>query len=428
RREILATFLLARGQNIGKPNRTSASNPTWYPHENQNLLQLHWQEKNVWGDGGVTFHFFANPNFLETRADKIAGFKSQESYSKTESTDYGAQLALDRKVVSHFRITAGLDWYGRTGAGAVNIDKYFDGQGTVTKTFEEHPYVEGNRKDVGFFFSGDYDGLKNLDLVAGVRLDLLSSRANPGGGREVSRNTDQALTGFLAGSVKLAEKFVVFANVSRAYRAPDLNERFYTGITGRGFIIANPGLTPESSLSLDAGLKFIEKRFFAGLYAFSYLIKDMIERYRVAERTYAYGNIEKGRVRGIELEWQYFPWSGFSVFGNWMLVDGQSLKSGIPLNDIPPRRLYIGSRVWVGRLSFEAEAAFQREKGDPGPAEISIPQARYVNLKASYFLAPAVNFHFSLSNLFDESYLARPDPESMEEPGRNFVFGISYSF
>ncbi|MBP1766808.1 MAG: hypothetical protein H6P98_923, partial [Candidatus Aminicenantes bacterium] len=32
------------------------------------------------------------------------------------------------------------------------------------------------------------------------------------------------------------------------------------------------------------------------------------------------------------------------------------------------------------------------------------------------------------SNIFDESYLARPDPESVEEPGRNLVLGLSYSF
>jgi outer membrane receptor protein involved in Fe transport len=49
-------------------------------------------------------------------------------------------------------------------------------------------------------------------------------------------------------------------------------------------------------------------------------------------------------------------------------------------------------------------------------------------LKASYFLAPAVNVFLSLNNLFDQSYLARPDPEAMPEPGRNLIFGLSYSF
>jgi outer membrane receptor protein involved in Fe transport len=75
-----------------------------------------------------------------------------------------------------------------------------------------------------------------------------------------------------------------------------------------------------------------------------------------------------------------------------------------------------------------ASGAWQQKKRDPGPAEISIPAAQYANLKGSYFLAPAVNVFLTLNNLFDESYLARPDPEAMPEPGRNFLLGISFSF
>jgi outer membrane receptor protein involved in Fe transport len=220
----------------------------------------------------------------------------------------------------------------------------------------------------------------------------------------------------------------LFANVSRAFRAPDLNELFYSGITGRGFIIANPDLTPESSLNFDSGLKFIERRVFVGLYGFSYEIKDMIERYLVAERTYTYANIEKGRIQGLELEWEYFPWSGFSVFGNLAVLDGNSLKTDAPLNDIPPQRLYLGLRAWIGRLSWEVEGIWRAKKSDPGPAEIVIPSARQVDFEASYMFRPALQLYFLVSNVFNESYLGRPDPESVKEPGRNFLFGVSYAF
>jgi outer membrane receptor protein involved in Fe transport len=331
-------------------------------------------------------------------------------------------------MASHFQFTAGLDWYGRAGAEAVNTEKALDPQGEVIKTFEEWPYTEGDRRDFGLFMSGDYNGIAGLDLVAGLRLDFLRSRANPGGGAEVNRYDDRALTGFTAASVKLTDKLIFFANVSRAFRAPDLNELFYSGITGRGYIIANPGLIPESSFNLDGGLKFIDRRLFIGLYGFSYQIKDMIERYRVVERTYTYGNIEKGRIRGLELEWEYFPWTGFSLFGNLAGLDGKSLKTGAPLNDIPSQRLHFGGRAWIGRFSLEVEGTWQREKNNPGPAEISIPTVRYFDLQASYFLGSAFRFYFRVSNIFDESYLARPDPESVEEPGRNFLFGVSYTF
>ncbi len=428
KREVEGSFLLARGKNIGKPNRDSAAKPTWYPRENQNLAQLLWREKGIWSDGELTLHLFANPNFLETRSDKISAFKEKESFSKTEGMDYGAQLSFDKKIASSFRLTAGADLFGRSGVKALNRDINYNSQGSIAGTFEETPYTHGRRTDFGVFVSGDYNGLEGLDLVGGVRLDFLSSRANPGGGDETSQARRKSLTGFLAGSARLTENIILFANLSRAYRAPDLNELYYSGITGRGFIIANPDLKPESSLNFDTGLKFVGKRLFAGLYGFSYDIKDLIERYLLAEKLYTYENIDKGRIRGLELEWEVFPRSGWSIFGNVSLFKGKSLETEEPLNDIPPYRLFAGTRAWVGRFSVEVNGTLQQEKDNPGPAEISIPGAQTVNLKASYFLAPSLNFYFILSNLFDKCYLGRPDPEAMEEPGRSFVFGIAYHF
>jgi outer membrane receptor protein involved in Fe transport len=72
--------------------------------------------------------------------------------------------------------------------------------------------------------------------------------------------------------------------------------------------------------------------------------------------------------------------------------------------------------------------AWQEKKNEPGPAEVSIPAASYLNLKASCFLIPAVNAYFAVQNLFDQSYLARPDPEAMPEPGRSLRFGLSFLF
>lgn len=428
KRDVVFSFLLARGKDIGKPNRDSATKPTWYPRENQNLMQFHWREKGVWADGELSLNVFANPNFLETRTETVQPYKSKESYSKTESTDFGLQLSFTRRLESRLRLTVGLDWYGRTSASALNSDKYLDEQGRVFGIFEERPYTGGLRRDLGVFLSGDYNGIQGLDLVAGVRMDCLRSLAHPGGGEAVEMSDQKALTGFLAASYKLSESFVFFANISRAYRAPDLNELYYTGITGRGFIISNPALSPESSLGYDAGLKHIGRRHFLGLYGFSYTLEDMIERYRIDEKLYTYGNIEKGRIQGLELEWEFFLGAGFSLFGNATAIEGESLNAGVPLNDIPPRRLLLGGRAWLGRLSLEVNGTWQKEKDDPGPAEIAIPSAHWVSFKSSYFLAPSTHFYFVLSNLLGANYLARPDPESMPAPGRNFHLGISYSF
>ena len=425
-REVLLSFLGARASDIGKPNRTSAEKPTWYPRETQNLAQLKWLEKNFAG-GELTAMAFANPNSLETQTDTLTGYKAKESFSRTESTDFGFQLAYDRRLNKHIRLEGGVDYFGRGGAAVLNRDTSFDAQQRVTMVTEERPFTNGSRQDVGLFFSADVATIRNLDLVGGLRWDSLAMKADPGGKAAVeSRNT--AATGFLAASYQLPRGFVVFANVSRAYRVPSLSELYYTGISGRGFIISNPDLVPETSFNVDGGLKFVGRRLFLGLYAFRYEIDDMIERYKVSSTVYTYGNINRGRIEGLEFEFEAFPVSGWKLFGNLMNLRGKDPGSGAPLNDVPPLRAVVGSRLWLGRFSVEATGVFQAKKDGPGPAEIAIDGYELVNLKATYALGSSLSLYLRLGNLFNETFLARPDSEAMEEPGRSAGFGLAFAF
>lgn len=427
KREISLSFLMGRGINIGKPASNSDSRPTWYPRENQNLFQLSWKEKSFGPKAQLNFHFYLNPYFLETRADRIQNLvKTQESFSRTESTDFGLQVGLEYHLCPDFRLNAGADLYGRARARAYNLYINFDNTGNITEIIDEYPYTGGRRTDSGLFLTLDYCGLPGLDLVGGLRLDFLKSRAETGG--EILSTSQETLTGFLAASYQLINQVSLFANFSRAYRAPDLNERFYTGITGRGFIIANPELKNESSQNIDAGIKITGRRLYFGFYGFNYRIDNLVERYLIGTDLYTYGNVEQGRIRGLELEWECFPISRLSVFGNGFLYDGKSLATAGPLNDIPPRRLILGSRAWFGRFSLEINAYFQASQEKPGPSEIAIPGYSLLNLKAAYNLNRYFRLYFRVNNLLDKEYLARPDPNSRPEPGRNFLFGLSFAY
>ena len=427
KREIDVGFLGARGTDIGKPNTTAATKPTWYPRENQNLLQLHWKEKNVGKDGELLFHAFVNPNFLETLTDTYDVFLTKESFAKTDSTEFGAQLSYAKKIVPSFRLEGGVDSFGRGTADAYNEYTSYDEFGAVTEVVEESPYVDGGRGDLGFFLSADYSGIRRLDILGGVRYDLLRMKALPLGEEAPIVTNDEQATGFLAVSYKLVKNLTAFVNLSHAYRLASINERFYTGISGRGFIVGNPDLRPESSLNLDGGLKLLGRRLFFGLYAFRYQIDDMIERYRLDPSTYTYGNIEKGRLQGLEFEAEAFLLPGWKVFGNVAAIRGRSLETGVPLNDIPPVQIYTGTRVWKGKLSAELNATFRLAKSNPGPAEIDVASSELVNLKATY-LWRGLNFYVTLGNIFNTAYVARADSEAMVEPGRNLRLGFVYAF
>jgi outer membrane receptor protein involved in Fe transport len=426
-REIELSFLGGRGVDIGKPNSTSASKPTWYPRENQNLVQVHWREKKLAG-GELSLQAYANPNFLETRTKTITnGTLSKDSFSRTESTELGAQILFSRAVGRSVRLTCGLDYFGRSGASALLREDSFDAQGTLTKSYSETSYDRGRRSDTGLFLSGDFFGLGNLDLVGGLRWEAIVQSAHPGGGLTKSESRRRALTGFLAASYRLTPGFTLFANASTAYRAPGMGELFYTGITGRGWIIAQPGLTPERSLNFDAGAKWVGRRLYAAAYGFVYTIDGLIDRTLVAPQTYSYGNLDRARLRGLELEGEYFPLAGWKIFGTFTLLDGTSVLSGLPVNDIPPLRLTLGTRLWLGRFSAEINGLVQGRKNNPGPAEVPRGACRVFNFKANYSWRP-FRITLTIGNLFDAAYISRPDPEAVEEPGRGLVLGLSYGF
>ena len=427
KREIDIGFLGARGTDIGKPNNTAATKPTWYPRENQNLFQLHWKEKNIGKEGELLFHAFVNPNFMETLTDTYDGFLTKESFAKTDSTEYGAQLSYAKKIAPSFRLEGGVDYFGRGTADAYNEYTSFDEFGAVTEVVEEFPYVDGSRGDLGVFLSADYSGIKRLDILGGVRYDFLQMKALPLGEESPIVTKEGQGTGFLAVSYKLVRDLTAFVNLSRAYRLASINELFYTGISGRGFIVGNPDLRPESSLNFDGGLKLLGRRHFFGLYAFRYQIDDMIERYRLDPSTYTYGNIEKGRLQGLEFEAEAFLLPGWKVFGNVAAIRGRSLETGVALNDIPPFQIYTGTRIWKGKLSAELNATFRLAKSNPGPAEIDVASSELVNLKATY-LWRGLNFYVNLVNIFNVAYVARADSEAMVEPGRNLRFGFVFAF
>jgi hemoglobin/transferrin/lactoferrin receptor protein len=431
KREIHLSFLGSRGYDIGKANQDSLTRPTWYPKESQNLLQVHWHERGVGKGGELSLHVYFNPHFLETiKETKEDSLKTKESYSKTQSLDYGFHLSYGKRIGKNLRLIGGTDFYGRASVKAQSVDKNFDSNGNITEVLEQLPFADGDRKDIGFFFSLDYSGVKNLDIVSGIRWDFLQMKALPGGASSPEKRSYTAWTGFLGCSAKLSEQVIIFGNLSRAYRAASLNEMFYTGITGRGFINANPDLHPETSFNLDAGFKLILKRFFAGVYSFYYEIDDLIERYRIdqVERIYTYGNVNKGQISGYELEIEYYPIPRWKIFGNFFSFRGKSKTTPDALNDIPPSRLFMGTKLWVERFSFEINTTLQQQKKSPGPAEITIPGHGVVNIRASYLYNSSFRFYIVLSNLLNKDYLARPDPDAVEEPGRNFVFGINYSF
>lgn len=425
-RDLSIGFLISRGIDIGKPTMDSMSSPTHYPKENHNLLFFNWRERSL-KIGELFIHFSLNPNFLETLTENWKGYKTGETFARTESIDQNFQASLSKNVFGKMKLSLGFDSFLRNNCNATNIYRIFSEEGNLISVTEEESVKNGYFGNAGLFLTVDYWGIEPLDIVAGIRNDFFKLKSHVSDAWIKNNVKESALTGFFGVSLELKKEIFLFSNISTAYRIPDISERFYTGITGRGFIIGNPDLKSERSLNTEIGLKIAKDTLFSGIYLFNYSMKNLVERYRKQGKIYSYGNLEEGNLKGLEGEIEYFPFSGFKIFTNFHWIKSKSKVREAPLNDVPPPSILIGSRIWKGRFWGEFNCYVQRKHDRPGPSEIKIPGFSIFNFNGGYY-SGAKRIFLSVRNVFNKLYKGRPDPDAREEPGRsvsiNFVYDI----
>ncbi|MBU2438261.1 MAG: TonB-dependent receptor, partial [Acidobacteria bacterium] len=52
----------------------------------------------------------------------------------------------------------------------------------------------------------------------------------------------------------------------------------------------------------------------------------------------------------------------------------------------------------------------------------------HLQLRAAYIFNPSLRFFLNISNLLNQLYYARTDPDSVYEPGRSIRLGFTYRF
>ena len=145
-----------------------------------------------------------------------------------------------------------------------------------------------------------------------------------------SNNADD-LTGSLRASYRLSDDMLVFSGVSKAFRAPNLDDldgasdRASSGTPAFG----NPELDPESSYTGEAGWRYASVRDQLGVSVFYTTIDDVIQR--VYPEGASAGTTENGEnavLQGVELLWDYglpIPVGNrLALVGSVSLVDSEA--------------------------------------------------------------------------------------------------------
>ncbi len=418
-RHVTIGYLGGFGRDIGKPTReNSAEDYSTIPSESEQILRLKWIEKNVITNGNMTVSVFVNPSHYDL--ENVTGTKNSYERSITDVTNLGVTLSLQKSLSSHLSYHIGLEWFSRQNLKIENIER------VDSRAESSFPLTAGQRNDLGFFATLDYSGWEGFDIIGGFRYSNFSIEADMLGERQIKSSS--APSAFLGITRKLGTSASFFLDIGKAFRLPSLSECFYTGITGRKYVVGNPLLRPEKSVNVDAGLKVFSESLFLGVYGFAYSIEDLIERFRDETGIYTYDNVANGRITGIEGELQYFPSNGLELFGNVSLFSGKATGSSNPLNDIPAARIYLGCKVFSGKFWAEVNYLHSFAKKDPGPAEILNQEYDLLNLKGGYYFSANLFLFCRVSNVSNSLYYANPDPDIPEAPGTQISTGVHFYF
>src|SRR5262249_38780129 len=180
----------------------------------------------------------------------------------------------------------------------------------------------------GFF--DDYGGWSQADWTlhpqwtasAGARFTHYSYRTEagpnvPGYAFTAQSVDDDALCGSLGVVYTPRADLHLSANVANGYREPNAQDLFFSGPASVGYVMGNPTLQPEKSMSYDVGMRWGPGNFaFAGSFYYS-TYDDLIDAVPMStpppqaagQPAYQYVNISKARIWGVEGEgeWRLRP-------------------------------------------------------------------------------------------------------------------------
>ena len=392
-------------RDIGKPNTRFPDRITQYPIEDHLVVRVRARHRDGWSLEG-----FAHPNALETENLRATSYSLVES----ESFDFGFTGQGELTLASGWTTLFGLEYFGRQ---RVRADERFDDFESGEE--ERMRTLDGSEHEVSLFATGRR-GVGRATFELGARATGLQ-QANRG-----APTTDDTSGSLFAGvTVPVPGGIELVANVGTGIRFPGLSERFFTGTTGRGEILANEDLDPERSLGLDVGVRFYGRRTYVAGYLFRNEIDDYIEQVELEPGIETFVNLTSGTIEGAEVEGSFMVSSRWTLGWTGTVAEGRSAATE-PLADVPADR--VAGRVAFSEGPWSARARWEHrfEKDDPGPSEQETGSAELLSASVGRDLAKGLSLRLYGTNLLDETYLPTADDLAVPAQGRSVGVAVSW--
>jgi hemoglobin/transferrin/lactoferrin receptor protein len=285
-------------------------------------------------------------------------------------------------------------------------------------------------------------------VIPGVRYDRFDidtdALARDEGVLEAKSDVEDAVSASLGVLFRASESVHPTINVGRAFRTPNVIERYFFGPGSQGGLsVPNPGLRNETSLNVDAGVRVR----FSALHGSLTVYHNRIEHFITfvpgtfqgsptfgGQPVTTVGNVGNARIQGVEASAEYVLRGGalqWGLFGNVSVGEGKDLETDEPLY-VPPLKGVLGLRASSpsSRTSAMLTTRMVGRQNDvpegfevtPGFAVVDAHGA----LDLTRWLRADVVLRVGLENLLDNSY--REGLADNLAPGRNLRTSLNLTF
>jgi outer membrane receptor protein involved in Fe transport len=420
---LRAGFSLADAYDTGSPAVDSNVTRSIYPRESSRRFNLDLSSGPAAGWDSLDFGLFLGTYRLALDRDRLptATVTRQIESSDTESNDGSLRFVAARPALGG-RLQVGAEVVSRFGLESITTRETFDLAGNRTAVQTTPAIEDAQRLNTGLFTIYNRALGASTMLSAGLRGDQVKAENTGGffGDRSTSR---EALSGFAAVTAGFTPDLTATFQVARGFRDPTLSDRYFRGPSGRGFIIGNPDLEPETSLQYDTSVRWLVGGGSVALFGYLYQVEDLIERYRPVS-DFFFRNRGEAEVRGVELEVQQpLPWNlALELAATW--AEGEIKDDGTPMDDIPTPGAFLTLR-WAAEegYAYTRFAAFERDDR-PGPTEDERPGYATWDLGVGYHVVEGLELRVTGKNLLDRRYREAADETAALAMGRSFVVGV----
>ena len=370
-------------------------------------------------------------------------------FSEDEITSLGAGVQVKSRPWNRQTLSAGIDLYHDD----ISSSGYRE-QDDGSVTDQRGRFPDGTTyTTLGAFLQDQVTLAHQWTMNLGLRFSQFNISSNLGGIQIATlgtldevNNTYSDLTWSMEHLVKVHPNVNLFANISRGFRAPNVDDLAVDGAWDSGRDVPNPDIEPEQVIQYEAGVKVDRGNLSLGLSLFENRFSDLIQRAFLdvgvdgeegtGDDLFQFENVAKAAIRGGELSGQWLLVSTnrgfFRISGQASYIWGKSLEDDSPIRRIPPPLGRLGLRwdqgvndSWIEAFARGALKQDRLSGGDIRDERIpegGTPGWITLNLRGGFRLSRHMALNIGLENITNTRY--RFHGSGIDAPGFNVVAGL----